>query len=64
MKDDWRDRWSKKISKMLPGDVIHDTAPTSGKASSGVRIEVIDEARVKRMKKLQRRAARAKAAKS
>lgn len=47
------------VRRLLPGDVIHDVAPTSGRAPSFVKVAAIDEARAKRRAKLERRAARA-----
>jgi hypothetical protein len=51
--------YARNIARLLPGDVIHDQAPTSGSAPSGVRIAAVDSARVARMRKLQRRARQA-----
>ena len=55
-----RSAWGKAVAKLLPGDHIHYVAPISkDEPSSAVRIAVIDEARLRRMAKLQRRARQA-----
>jgi hypothetical protein len=53
-------RWAKKVAQLLPGDSIHDVAPSSGRAPSHVKVAAIDSGRKKRGEKLARRAARAK----
>jgi hypothetical protein len=44
------------LAAMFPGDVIHDVAPTSKPAPSGVKVAAMDAAKLARMRKLQRRA--------
>lgn len=49
------------LAALLPGDVIHDVAPSSAhKQTSSERIAALDAARLKRMRKAQKRAKDAK----
>lgn len=53
-----RKKWSQTISRLLPGDHIHSVAPSNRAIqTSGQRIDAIDAARLKRMRKQQQRAA-------